>query len=361
MLVTRAKRIVQDALPGHVVDTLMQQSPERVLLEAADLAADLPAPSLLSAACDMLQGGHRHQQGQSSGDAALGREEQSPAPAHHLGDQATPRHAFTAFSTPGQGYQGDEEHVTDLAHQLSPSGDGQSNMVAPMLHRAASHLRFSQAAHISGPSRLEDPRTALLMSPPQSPTSSRALSFGYTAAEHARTEATAVLSTCQRAAPQTSSRALSFGYARMEAPAALSSCQRAAPQRCRSFRAPTQAPALVAAVEPRRCSLDQQLTAAALAAGAAGPASESGSIVLPLPRSSMTWQGPRARADNARVSCVEGTLAEQHPDACVLFAGKAVQSPFPPLCSCNCCLQTYLLCADAGQTVGHLVFCGDPS
>lgn len=75
-------------------------------------------------------------------------------------------------------------------------------------------------------------------------------------------------------------------------------------------------------VESSRFTFDREGAAAAAPAGTAGAAPESGGIVLPLECLSMNWRGPRAQAGNARVSFVEGMLAEQHPHACVLFAGE---------------------------------------
>lgn len=253
----RAKCIVQDALPGHVVDTLMQQSPERALPQAADLVPDLPSFA-------------------PAGEVQRDLQDQDQ---HMPGDRAVPTSAFSAFSTPGQGYMG--RAGPGSAHGAPWPGVG-----TPTLRRAASGRRFSQAGNISGPARLEDPHAARMPSPPQSPTASRAPSIG---AESVRTEVTVALPV-------------------------------AALARCGSFRAPTQAPAM--SVESSRFSFDSEGAAAAAPVGTAGPAPESGGIVLPLQRLSMNWRGPRAQAGSARVSCVEGMLAEQHPHACVLFAGE---------------------------------------
>lgn len=273
----KAKRIVQDALPGHVVDTLMlqtpeQQSPERALLQAVDLATGL-------ASCPPAGQVQQHQQGQSHQSQSQQEQSRQDQLAHLSDEQAMPTSVFSAFSTPGQGHRERRAHG-------SPYGD--PDLGTPMLHRVGSDLRFTRAGSISGPSQLDNPNAAgpRLRSPPQSPTFSRAPSVG---ADSSQTEVTAFL-------------------------------RKAALPRRSSFRAPTQAPAMP--IESRRFSLDVKMTAAA-PAGEAGEESESGSVVLPLRRLSMTWQGPRAQAGNTRVSCVEGMLAEEHPDACVLFAGEA--------------------------------------
>lgn len=267
----QAKRIVQDALPGHVVDTLMQQSPEqhspeRALLQAVDLATGL-------ASCPPAREVDQGQQQESHQSQS-----QQDQPAHVFDEQAMPTGAFSAFSMPGQGYR-------ERKNPGSPYSDSDSGM--PMLCRVGSDLRFTRAGSISGPSQLSNVSAACphVRSPPQSPTLSRAPSAG---AESAQTEVTAFL-------------------------------RKAALPRRSSFRAPTQAPAMP--IESRRFSLDVKMVAAA-PAGEAGEESESGSVVLPLRRPSMTWQGPRAQASNIRVSCLEGMLAEEHQDACVLFAGE---------------------------------------